>query len=294
MRTLIFFFKRLLLLAGCAGIASCSFIGGQDEYNGHASALMFAVLDVGQGLSQIACRNSRAVVWDMGDTPAFGKWQDGYAALQSPFIEAIVISHGDMDHKGGLGLLPADAHFSGLVITSFYEDTAGLRAFAKDWSPSIHFRPVRAGDTLALLQGVYIECLWPPKDSTADQWFASSNNNKNRFSLCFRVEYGNTSFFITSDIDTFAENKIVEQYRYMLRSDIVVVPHHGSAGSMHSLFYGYADPSIAIISCGMNNQYNHPADAVVRFLAFQMLYTLFDTRFKGHVVGASNGNYWSW
>ena len=99
---------------------------------------------------------------------------------------------------------------------------------------------------------------------------------------------------MTGDIDTLAEEKLVERYHFELSSDIVVVPHHGSRGSLHSLFYGYVNPAYAVISCGLNNQYGHPSVDVVRLLAFQMMVTLFDTRYDGHVTATSNGEYWEW
>ncbi len=288
-----FCFNCLLALYSLLSIVSCAGVNENGGPGSVSGTLTFAVLNVGQGLSQAGVLDERAVIWDMGDVDEFTNWQDGYSTLGSPYIDAIVISHGDMDHKGGLKLLPADTRFSGLIVTSPYEDTASLRAFASNWSSSILFKVVKQGDTLGLIRGAYMECIWPPKSPETDQWIAD-NFDKNRLSLCFRIEYGNTSFLITGDIDTVAEEKLVEKYHFALNSDIVVVPHHGSKSSLHSLFYGYVNPDIAIISCGINNTYGHPADEVVRLLAFQMMVTLFDTRYDGHVTGTSNGEYWEW
>ena len=293
MQRLTFYFKLLVAASCVLSILSCAGIGGDSEPDSEFGQLTFAVLNVGQGLSQTTVVDGRAIMWDMGDTDEFTKWQDGYATLGSPEIDAVVISHGDMDHKGGLKYLSADAPFSGLVIVSPYEDTASLREFATNWSSLIRFRVAKQGDTLALIKGAYIECIWPPKSPETDQW-VEDNFDKNRLSLCFRIEYGNTSFLLTGDIDTLAEEKIVERYLFELNSDIVVVPHHGSKSSLHSLFYGYVNPAIAVISCGLNNQYGHPSVDVVRLLAFQMMVTLYDTRYDGHVMGTSNGEYWGW
>ncbi len=270
----------------------CSNVANEDGGES-ANEVTFAILDVGQGLSQAGIKDKQAVFWDMGDRDAFASWQSGFATLGSPYISAIIISHGDMDHKGGLADLPAAVPFSGLVITSPYEDTAALRVFAGNWSSRLYFRTVKQGDTTALLNGVYIECIWPPHDSATLQW-AEDNFTPNRFSLCFRVVYGSTSVMITGDIDTVSEALLTEKYKTALASDIIVVPHHGSKGSLHSLFYGYVDPQRAVISCGVDNLYGHPADNVMKFLALQMVVTISDTRYEGHVIGRSNGEYWVW
>lgn len=271
---------------------SCSITDNIDEQQSDFSELTFSVLKVGQALSQIGVKDNCAVVWDMGDNDDFSLWHDGYNQVGTPFIKAIVISHGDMDHYGGLQFLPYSIAFSGMIVTSPYEDTAALRAFMPSkWGALVRFRIVKQGDTLSLLNNVLIECLWPPYSSQNNDW-VENNFTKNRFSLCFKVTYNSTSALITSDIDTIAKSKLADIYEFDLCSDIVVVPHHGSKGSLLARFYGYVNPDVAIVSCGLNNQYGHPADDVVKFLAFQMGITLYDTRYDGHVTSTSNGIYW--
>lgn len=281
----------MLSLGLCAWL-SCSMLSPNDE-TGNEGQLTVAVLNVGQGLSQIAEKEHKAVVWDMADTNMFMQWYDGYVTLGCPHIEAIFISHGDRDHTGGMHQLPASIDFSGLVITSPYEDTAALRAYATHWSASIRFRTLAQADTVSLLPGLNIECLWPPFPLLQPQ-DSVLLKTPNRRSACFKVRYGYNTFLITSDIDTVAAEALVLRYGFELASDFLVIPHHGSRGSLHPLLYGYANPEVAIISCGMYNPYNHPSDEVVRFLAIQMNIRLFDTRFDGHVFGRSNGEYWMW
>lgn len=254
----------------------------------------FAVLDVGQGLSQAAVVGDSAVVWDMGDIDMFRAWQEGYRALGTPRIKAVAISHSDMDHVGGLYRLPPDADFGGLVVVSCYEDTALLRDSVHEWwSQTLRFRVVYPGDTLACLDGVRIECIWPPDSAHADApWLEHAD--KNSRSLCFRVSSGNTSALLTGDIDSAAARLLGTQYGFALKSDIVVVPHHGSRGSLDAAFYGYVLPDAAVISCGAANSYGHPHEEVVRFLTMQMGVAVYDTRIVGTAAAVSNGEYWTW
>jgi len=232
-----------------------------------------------------------AIVWDMGDSVNFNLWNSEYTKTGSPFIKAIILSHGDMDHKGGLSYLQADKAFSGLVIVNPYQDTASLRSFSSNWKSSIRFKSVKQGDTLLLLNNLFIECLWPPFNPVDSVWI-NNQYTENRFSLCFKVTFKNTSFLITSDIDTIAEEMIYRKYGFSLNSDIVVVPHHGSRYSLDIQFYGYSAPKAAIISCGVNNSYNHPSDVVIQFFALQMQIPFYDTRYDGTVTFYSNGLYW--
>jgi competence protein ComEC len=229
----------------------------------------------------------------MGDSSRYSLWREGYAHIGSPYINAVVISHGDMDHKGGLHHLPSSAAFSGMVVVSAYEDTAALRAFAAHWSSALRFKVISRGDTLASLRDVYIECLWPPDSANAETAFLEAAD-RNRLSLCFYVKHENTSALLTGDIDTMVTSRLSSRYGYNLHADIVVVPHHGSRGSVDAVFYGYIAPAAAVISCGANNTYGHPSEEVLRLLVMQMAIDVYDTRIDGTVIAESNGEYWAW
>ncbi|MBD3392836.1 MAG: hypothetical protein GF418_12085, partial [Chitinivibrionales bacterium] len=278
------FSSRILIAAALCGACACV----DPVTTGSGGGFRFAVLDVGQGLAQAGVRKGNAVVWDTGDSSAVRAWGDGMDRLGPPFVKAIVVSHGDMDHKGGLGRLPAGSAFSGEIVVSPYEDTASLRAFAANWTDAIRFRTVSRGDTLGYLDSVGIECIWPPDSQELGGEFLD-HADRNRLSLCFIVSFGETRVLLTGDIDSVATKQLSARYGARLRADAVVVPHHGSRGSLDPVFYGYVNPDAAMISCGIDNTYGHPAEEVIRLLAIQMSVVVYDTRFDGHVFGTSNG-----
>jgi beta-lactamase superfamily II metal-dependent hydrolase len=107
------------------------------------------------------------------------------------------------------------------------------------------------------------------------------------------VRYGGTTVIITSDIDTMAERSLAEGFGYRLASDIIVVPHHGSAGSADDVFYGYVNPDVAVISCGIGNTYGFPAKKVMDLL-YQMKVRPYITATTGTVTAISNGYYWDY
>ncbi len=240
---------KLLLLAFLAVLFACSNVA---DRNGRRS-LAFAVLDVGEGLAQICAINGAAIAFDVGDTFAGNQWANGYVRAGSPRISAIVISHTHQDHMGGLEHLPPALDFSGMIITHPYEDTAYIRKITGQWRHDVYFKIIAQGDTIGGLEGVRVECIWPPRDINAD--VPLDDTLKNRYSLCFILRYYHTSVFIASDIDTFSERALADRYGDSLAADIIVVPHHGSAGSADEVFYGYVNPSVAIISCGIGNFY---------------------------------------
>lgn len=270
----------------CVLMASCS----RYPLESHEE-LVFAVLDVGQGLSQMGVRGSRSVVWDMGSVDEYDGWLEGYRRLGEPTISAMVISHSDEDHAGGLGALDTGIAFSGMVVVSPVADTSLIRSRAGAWRKRIAFRVKSRGDTLGGLEPAVIECLWPPPDTAVE--FPLDSESKNRFSLCSRIVNGESSVLIASDIDSVAMRALARDRRWGLSSQVLVVPHHGSAGAVEPTFYGYVCPRYAVISCARDNTYGHPADNVLDLL-FQLRSQVFTTAESGHVLGKTAGAYWRW
>jgi competence protein ComEC len=274
-----------LTVAGLLIFASC---GTQEpRQNGDFT---FVVVNVGEGLSQIATAGSEAIVFDMGDTDASVSWTTAYDGLGKPHIGTIAISHSHVDHMGGLRRLPDSLDFSGTIVAGAYEDTSLIRATCGSWAGRVRFRLIGMGDTVSGLDGAVAVCLWPPKGLVLPTPIPDSL--KNIFSLCFVVRYKSSSVLITSDIDTTAERALSARFGFGLLADAIVVPHHGSVGSVDPVFYGYVAPSTAILSCGAQNLYGHPAANVLAML-FQMHARLYQTAAIGTVTAFTEGYYWS-
>ena len=243
-----------LTLAGCFFIISCAQVTSIDV----SRACTFAVVDVGQGLSQVCVAHGAALIFDVGDSDASNSLQKTYDALGSPRIGAIVVSHTHIDHMGGLSKLPSSMSFSGQIITHPGEDTASIRRrMIEERRQDVYFTMVAQGDTIPGLDGVSIQCIWPPRQINNSDTIVDTL--KNQYSLCFLVRCGATTALITSDIDTITERELSLSYTCSLKSDLMVVPHHGSASSVDPVFYGYVNPSAVIIPCGKDNPYGFPS-----------------------------------
>ncbi len=248
-----------------------------------------SVVDVGGGLSQIGAIGGEAVVLDMGDSGYTDNWTGAYQSAGSPFIRAIVISQSSGDHMGGIKTMPDSIPFSGEIVTSAVEDTALIRENCGSWASRVRFLIVAQGDTIDRFNGVSVVCLWPPGNANSA---AAGEKDDNAFSLCCIVRYQSNAALLTSDIDTVAERTLAAQYGFSLKSDLIVVPDHGADASVNPVFFGYADPSIAVISCSANNPNGYPS-ALVLALLYQMRMDLYQTGTGGTITARSNGYYWT-
>jgi len=256
---------------------------------GGSGRFTFSVVDVGQGLAQFGVMDGRAVVWDVGPSAQSPSWRAAYGNLGRPHIESIIISHSDADHYGGLSALDGNINWNGLIIVSPYEDTAKIRAGSGVWRERVNFRFCAAGDTLKYLNDVNIICLWPPHG--VDVELPLDGRERNHYSLVFSIRHGHSRALITSDIDSAAMESIAAHSGYGLRAQILVAPHHGSAGSVNPLFFSYVSAETAVISCARQNSYGHPSTQMLNQLIYQgarLMYTYIDNT----VTFTSNGHYW--
>lgn len=267
-----------LLFLACIGCTTAPQESGE---------FLFSVIDVGQGLSQIGVYRERAVVWDLGGEEGYNEWLNVYKKSGSPGINVIILSHGDLDHTGGLSFITPDINWSGQIGLNAFTDTAIIRERCKKWTKPIFFRTICQDDTLMIGDDVCIRCLWPPPDQMENE----ETFEPNRYSLVFQVIHGYSSALISSDIDSFACEEIFLRYGNQIRSDLFVVPHHGSIYSYSYSFFNSVQPNCAVISYGENN-YGHPSSKVISLL-FTMDCQVGFTAERGSYFFNSNGFYWS-
>jgi competence protein ComEC len=114
--------------------------------------------------------------------------------------------------------------------------------------------PVRCAAGVAWdWDGVRFEFLHP-----GPGWEAARRNNQ---SCVLRIAAGASSVLLTGDIERAAESFLLE--KSIPRSDILLVPHHGSRTSSSEQFIAAVAPRWAIVPAGYRNRFGHPAREVL-------------------------------
>ena len=80
------------------------------------------------------------------------------------------------------------------------------------------------------------------------------------------IEAGGVRMLLMADADMETEQSLCDKYGDALSCDIIKIGHHGSAYSTSGELLETARPAFAVISCGRNNIYGHPAARVVELL----------------------------
>ena len=204
------------------------------------------VMDVGQGLSVLVRTARHGLLYDMGPASPDGFDAGEQAVVPSlhalgvRMLDAAVISHGDNDHAGGWGA----------VARAF--PVATLLAPAGSPAPGIV--PCHAGQSWDW-DGVRFRMLRPDAD------FPYLGNEA---SCVLRVETAHGSALLGGDIGRYAEGAMLREDRASVRNEVVLVPHHGSAGSSSEDFVAATDARLALVSSGAGNRFRHPRPEVVR------------------------------
>jgi competence protein ComEC len=206
------------------------------------------LLDVGQGLAAVIRTENHTLVFDAG--PRFSSTFDTGQAVLVPFLrhqgvtrlDMLVVSHGDNDHIGGVDSLLA-AFPAGRIISSVPEELSGNPV-----------TPCRQGDVWQW-DGVDFSVLYPGVEDT---------RTGNNASCVLRVEVpGGRTVLLTGDIERAAELSLLRNQHDALKTDILVVPHHGSKTSSSLPFVQAARPAVALFPVGHLNRYRLPNPEVV-------------------------------
>lgn len=210
------------------------------------------VLDVGQGLAVLVRDGAAQVLVDGGPPDGTAIAALGRAGA-ARHIGAIVVTHSDADHAGGV---PE-------VQERFTVDRV-LRADADTTGASQH---IDIGDRLHLTPRTTIEVLAPPTQAGTEG--LRSDNDR---ALVLRVTIGARRVLIASDIEAAAERWLVASGQ--ARADALVVPHHGSLTSSTPAFVRAVAAPVALVSVGRNNPFGHPRPEVLaRYVSARLLRT---------------------
>lgn len=216
-------------------------------------AMTVTVLDVGQGLAVHVRTARHDLLYDAG--PRYTTEADSGERVVVPFLrasgvvrlDALVISHDDNDHSGGvdsvLAVVPTRVLASSLPVQHPLRQV-GLphvpcrRGLAWEWD------------------GVRFQILHPAQDD-----LAAKDNDR---SCVLRLISKHGSLLLPGDIEARAEQAMLQADRSALRADVLIAPHHGSKSSSHTDFVSAVGASTVVFTAGYRNRFHHPSAVVVQ------------------------------
>jgi len=216
-----------------------------------------SVIDVGQGDAILVESEGHVLLVDAGITSAGKRTVDYLEDEGIVEIDYVVTTHPDADHIGGMpSVFAAFIVKNDVFAPALTSDTATYRNFvaAVDAEPGVSLAVPVVGASYDLGDATF--------EILANGDGATKPNNA---SIVIKVTCDGKSILLTGDLTEKEERQLVAAGA-LLASDVLKVGHHGSATSTCDEFLFVVRPSIAVISCGKNNSYGHPADATIKRL----------------------------
>jgi competence protein ComEC len=205
-------------------------------------SLEVEVLDVGQGTAVLVTAGGNTLLYDSG--PGDGAEGNLVASVIAPALaglesgapDRVVISHGDLDHAGGLATL-------------------------RQRFPHADFR-VNLADPPPGLAPCSVPLHWQWSDLAFDVLHptASLPYLGNDSSCVLSIGSKDRQLLLSGDISAAVEQRLVSEG--LVKHELLLVPHHGSKTSSSPEFLMAVRPRIAVATASLGNRFGFPKEEV--------------------------------
>ena len=266
-----------------------------------SSSFRITFLNVGQGDAALVECDGHAMLVDGGSVVQSGKIYTVLKEKNIRHLDYVAATHPDADHVGGLSVALHYARADNVLVSVQESEEQSFQTFLRtaeqfsransriaednDLADSQNSTDKSKAITVVSARDVFslgsarVEVLGPVALTDSD------NDN----SLVLRIVHGECSVLLTGDCGFPEEDDILKSFKAnlggsnfpetaeedqvdagttdaILQADILKVAHHGSAHATSEEWLQAVKPSCAVISCGKNNEYGHPATSLMKRL----------------------------
>lgn len=230
------------------------FLGAARWQRTHRDNLMMTCLDIGHGQAILVQLPGKAnILFDAGSLYK----NDIGRRVVTPFldysgisrIDAIVVSHNDIDHINGVPEIAEHCKIGGVYANEAFLSQTERADTAKFLKESLSKKGLEISNLIDLNPNsdADIKILWPSEQSCQNRQL--DDNDK---SIVCLITFAGRRILICSDIETFSQKELL-RLNPNLKADVVIVPHHGSRRTLSPNFFEKLDAKILICSCSRSD-----------------------------------------
>ena len=235
---------------------------GSDDSSGEGDPIKVYFIDVGQADCTVIVSKKGNMIIDAGSNSAQKDMKSYIDKLGIEEFEYAIFTHPHEDHIGGAEVILDNYKINNVIIPDYEAKTkVYLTMLDSIEKCGAEVEIIEEGENFEFSIGeLKAQILAPIK----------FDDNPNNASIVTRIDYGETSLMVTGDAEgekkDDPEKLMLQKYKNnlsILDCDIYKMGHHGSRTSSSQEFLDALSPQIAIISCGLDNDYGHPHEEVI-------------------------------
>ncbi len=234
-------------------------------------------IDVGQGDSVFAeLPDGKCLLIDAGERDYAGRIISFIDCLGYKKIDYLVATHPHSDHIGGMQRVVENFEIGEVFMPDAVSDTATFINLLETLDErNLSVTVAKSGKRL-FSSGVAVADFIAPVNIVDDL---------NNCSAVIKLTYDEKTFLFMGDAEVMEEETITSD----VRCDVLKVGHHGSRTSSGNSFLEKCKPSIAVISCGKDNEYGHPHSEALARLNKNGVDQIYRTDLMGTITVTTDG-----
>lgn len=209
--------------------------------------LSLSFINVGSADACYITCHGKNILIDAGDSADFDKLSAYLKRNGCTHFDALIISHPDSDHIGGMSDIIENYGANEVYICNLPEELVPSTNEYTYFVNSVNENKVKQINPIigseVEIGDLKFNFISPTKPY----------DNVNDFSLVVKMTYEENSFLFTGDISYKVEEDLINS-DIELKSDVLKVAHHGSKTSSSQQFLEAVSPQISIVSVGSNDR----------------------------------------
>ncbi len=239
--------------------------------------LCVSFLDVGQGDSIfIELPNDETMLIDAGENYHGEGIIEYINSRGHSKIDYLVATHPHADHIGSMAYIVRHMDIGSVYMPKVSANTKTFENLLESIDDKgLRIKSTQAGTQIIGESDLSIKAVAPVEIDKDDL---------NNCSIVLKLTYREVSYLFTGD----AEKSELRQITDNVTADVLKVGHHGSSTSTYKDFLKSVDPIIAVISCGEDNEYNHPHKGTMKLLKSNNC-EIYRTDEQGTIIVSTDG-----